>query len=199
MRPWRWVFIIALVAGLVWAAWRMTANPAATTTTTASPSSTTTQPVPASTSTSAVAATSTPTSVVVSREEEVKAILENLWFGWFDAIYRKDEDALWKVVATQARHDAGVEAMGMVGLFTTAPTLSGTDVTLNAILLDRADCLVVQHQFDFSGFRGQGAVGETVSVLWPDEHGSWRFATDWQYANDLWQGDCDSLSRKLSP
>ena len=41
----------------------------------------------------------------------MEAILTDVWFGWFDAIYQKDPDALWRVVATTPFHEAGLRAM----------------------------------------------------------------------------------------
>ena len=128
----------------------------------------------------------------------MKAILEDLWFGWFDAIYRKDEDALWEVVATQEAHDAGTALMSEPNVFVSAP-VAGSSVVSQAILLDREDCLVVKTNLDFSSFRGPGMTAETVSVLWPDDRYGWRFATDWQHADDLWLNDCDNLSRPETP
>ncbi|HEY7705143.1 MAG TPA: hypothetical protein VID03_09990, partial [Acidimicrobiia bacterium] len=192
MRPWRWVFVIALVAGLVWAAWLMSRDEPTPTTSTVQSPSTTTQPEQAST-TLTTGALSSSTTQAASREEEVKAILEDLWFGWFDAIYRKDEDALWAVVATEKLHDDGVSLMGQPGTFTSAP-VRGSSVTGQTILLDRQDCLVVLADLDFSAFRGPGMTAETVSVLWPDERYGWRFATDWQHPDDLWLNDCDNLA-----
>jgi hypothetical protein len=198
MRPWRWVFVIALVAGLVWAAWlRSRDEPTPTTSTVQSPS-TTTHPEQAST-TLTTGALSSSTTQAASREEEVKAILEDLWFGWFDAIYRKDEDALWAVVATQQRFDAGIEAMQLPDLFTSPPIRESVEVVVEDVLLDRPDCLVAEHEFDASAFRNGGGEGGTVSVLWPDPAGNWRFATDWQNPEDLWRGDCDNLEREDLP
>ena len=124
-------------------------------------------------------------------------LLQELWFGWFDAIYRKDQAALWKVVATTRSHDAGVAAMGTMD-FTQMPASNLIEIGGLSILLDRSDCLVVEHFLDMSDFRG--FVGDTtVRVLWPDEDGQFRFATAWQHSNDLWLGDCDDLVRDVTP
>jgi hypothetical protein len=191
------VFVIALVAGLVWAAWlRSRDEPTPTTSTVQSPS-TTTHPEQAST-TLTTGALSSSTTQAASREEEVKAILEDLWFGWFDAIYRKDEDALWAVVATEKKHDQGLQAMGMVGLFTSEPQRGEARVVALSILLDRHDCLVVDQTLDVSSFRDVEP-GSNVLVLWPDPRYGWRLATSWVHPDDLWQGDCDNLEREVTP
>lgn len=163
-----------------------------------------------STATSLVAATTEPIEVTttaepaftttISEEErraEVEELLKDLWFGWFDAIYRKDPDALWHVVATTRNHEAGITAMETME-FTAPPTRDGVQVPELEILLDRHDCLVVENSVDMTSFRG--LVGElTVSVLWPDDRYGFRFATSWQFANDLWQQDCDNLERETTP
>jgi hypothetical protein len=148
----------------------------------------------ASTSTSSLASTSTTTTV--QRQVEVEALLKELWFGWFDAIYRKDPDALWEVVATTQFHDAGVAAMDTME-FISEPTVDGFDISDLEILLDRPDCLVAAYTIDPLLLSEPRA--SFVSVLWPDDRYGFRFATDWQYANDLWQGDCDNLERETTP
>jgi hypothetical protein len=198
MRPWRWVFVIALVAGLVWAAWLTSRDEPTPTASTVQSPSTTTQPEQAST-TLTTGALSSSTTQAASREEEVKAILEDLWFGWFDAIYRKDEDALWAVVATQNNFEAGQNAMSDEGVFTRAPTAGDVQLVDFEILLDRPDCLVVSQQVDVSPFRAGPAEFTTVTVLWPDDQQRWRMATQWQYVDDLWIHDCDDLTRADTP
>jgi hypothetical protein len=47
----------------------------------------------------------------MDRVAEVEGILRELWFGWFDAIYRKDPEALWEVDATQVGHAAGLAVL----------------------------------------------------------------------------------------
>jgi hypothetical protein len=164
-----------------------------TTTLVAGTSTTTTTSTPSTTTTGATTLATT----AEQRLAEVEVLLQDLWFGWFDAIYRKDPDALWQVVATTQSHDAGVAAMETME-FTDAPTPDRIDIGGLSILLDRTDCLVVEHFVDMSDFRG--FVGDTtVRVLWPDGEGQFRFATAWQHANDLWLGDCDDLVREDTP
>jgi hypothetical protein len=135
---------------------------------------------------------------VEDRLVEVEGILQGLWFGWFDAIYRQDPDALWQVVATTRFYDAGVAAMDSME-FVAAPSSEGVDVSLTEILLDRDDCLVVHHSVDISMFLGPGEDSQTVSVLWPDALHGWRFATAWQHPRDLWLMDCDTMEREETP
>lgn len=138
------------------------------------------------------------TSTTVDRTEEVRLLLVDLYFGWFDAIYRKDADALWDVVATEDGHSAGVGAMETL-TFLHPPSKDGTDVESLEILLDREDCLVVYTEVDFSEFRGPDIGVARVEVLWPSEAHGWRFAAAWTYKDDLWQSDCDYRTREETP
>jgi hypothetical protein len=167
-------------------------NPS-TTTVAAGPSTTTTESAPSTTTTAATTLTTT----AEQRLAEVEALLQQLWFGWFDAIYRKDPDALWEVVATTTFYDAGVAAMETME-FIAAPTSEGVLIEDLSILLDRPDCLVVENSIDMTAFRGLDG-DTTVSVLWPDIGFGFRFATGWQFANDLWLNDCDNLVREVTP
>lgn len=164
------------------------------TTTTLLAGSTTSTTSPTSTTTTAA---TTLTTTAEQRLAEVEELLGDLWFGWFDAIYRKDPDALWDVVATTPFHEDGVAAMDSME-FIAAPTPSGVVIGDLTILLERPDCLVVDHFVDMSQFRG--VVGDnTVRVLWPDASHGFRFATAWQFANDLWLSDCNDLEREVTP
>jgi Flp pilus assembly protein CpaB len=188
------VGILGLVAVLAWPRGDDqdggAVGPVTTTTTTAPTTST----IPASTTT-----TTEPTTTTLSeeaRKAEVEAILQDLWFGWFDAIYRKDPDALWEVVATSAKHAEGVAAMEIADFG--EPTPEGVRVEVLEILLDRGDCLVVHDRVSVGGFTTEGS-SEAVDVLWPDERYGWRRATSWANPNDLWLGDCDDLVREETP
>lgn len=164
-----------------------------TTTLAAEPSTTTTTSAPSTTT----AAATTLTTTAEQRLAEVEALLQELWFGWFDAIYRKDPEALWDVVATTTFYDDGVAAMDSME-FIAAPSLNDVLIGDLTILLDRTDCLVVEHFVDMSHFRG--VTGDnTVRVLWPDERYGFRFATAWRFPNDLWLADCDNLVRGATP
>ena len=129
---------------------------------------------------------------------EVEELLRGLWFGWFDAIYRKDPDSLWEVVATTRFHKAAVAAMDSK-VFIAPPSTNTVQIPSAEILLDTKECLVVWHEVDLTAFLGQGGSSEVVSVLWPDDRYGFRFATDWQFRNDLWRSDCDNLEREITP
>src|SRR3990172_3431376 len=68
------------------------------------------------------------------RIAEVEEILRDLWFGWFDAIYRKDADALWEVVATTTQYESGIAAMDSLE-FTAPPSRGAIEVDVTEILL----------------------------------------------------------------
>ncbi|MFQ5966978.1 MAG: hypothetical protein ACE5MI_05135, partial [Acidimicrobiia bacterium] len=128
---------------------------------------------------------------------EVAAILQELYFGWFEAIYRKDPEALDNVVATEEMRAAAVEAMPSAE-FERPPTLESVVVGIDGILLDRPDCLVVARTLDLSTFRGAGSTSTAVSVLWPERDG-WRLVNTWSSQNDLWLPDCDLRNRSTEP
>ena len=197
MQRWRWGLATAFVAVLGLALVLFLGpgdTPVGTTQQTLLPLTTTAAAAP-STSVS-------PTSAAVTTSDEqrlaeVELILQELWFGWFDAIYRKDPDALWEVVATTRFHDDGVAAMDTME-FASEPVMNQLRIAEIDLLLDGSDCLVVYHSLAIVDFRGPNATGETVSVLWSDPIHGWRFATDWQSPRDLWAGDCD-MEREETP
>jgi len=173
-------------------------NPVVVAATTPTTASTTTTSTP-STSASAVTTTeATTTTSAEDRVEEVRAIVQELYFKWFDAIYRKDAEALWEVVATKATHEIGVSAFSKA-TFQAPPTREQTKVVSIEILLDRQDCLVVWSAIDVSEFRGPDAYSEIVDVLWPDPDDRWKFATSWENKVDLWVDDCDLRRREELP
>jgi hypothetical protein len=187
------VGVLALAAG--WMIWRDRSTPGPTTTLLAAP---TTTPEPSTTvAISTTVETSTAATTEEQREAEVEQILTDLWFGWFDAIYRKDPDALWEVVATTTKYDAAVAAMDNL-TFLASPDAPSLNVQVLDILLDREDCLVAQSVTEAPFLTGSPS-SESVQVLWPDPLRGWRFATSWVYAADLWQADCDDVARETTP
>ncbi|MGZ8784558.1 MAG: hypothetical protein ACXW1Y_03220 [Acidimicrobiia bacterium] len=176
---------LALTCALV--AVSCTAEPAATTTsvaTTTTTSSTTTTTVPETTSTTVSAD---------ERIAEVTEIVRQVDFGWFDAIYRKDEAALSDVVAVQKSFERGLELMADDSFFVAEPTLATTLIEVREVLIDRGDCLAVSFYGDATAFRGDGAMGETIMVLWPrPSDGKWRSA----YQGDVWEEACDEYTRE---
>ena len=191
MERWRWIVAAAIVVGLAALfAVLLREDPTPTTTTIGATASTT-----ASTSPSTTAATTTSTTTAEQRQAEVEMILQELWFGWFDAIYNKDADALWEVVATTRFHDAGIAAMESLD-FSEAPIESDITIEIESLLLDRADCLVVHHQASAEFIE---AVNSTVSVMWPDQQYGWRFASAWVLPGDMWLQDCDDVTRESTP
>jgi hypothetical protein len=176
-----------LVLASVLVAAACTTEPAATTTIVAVSSTTST-----STTTSTVPETTSTTSME-QRIAEVTEIVREVDFGWFDAIYRKDEAALLDVVAVQERYDRGVELMGEAGYFVGSPTIQTVIIELTEILVDREDCVAVAYFGDSSAFRGPGAAGNVEAVFWPrPSDGKWRRA----YLGDEWQAACDDFLRE---
>ena len=187
------VGVLALAAG--WMIWRDRSTPGPTTTLVAAP---TTTPEPSTTvAISTTVETSTTATTEEQREAEVEEILTDLWFGWFDAIYRKDTDALWEVVATTPYQEAGIRAMDRLE-FDQEPRIDDLDLVVEDILLDRDDCLVVQNSVSLP-FLASDPSSTGVDVLWPHDSRGWRFATAWVHPNDLWLADCDEVVREDTP
>lgn len=191
---WRWVLGVGVVAALGVALVLLSLRGDSTSVTTTSLDGTTTSQVASSTTEPPL----TTTNSAEARKAEVELLLKDLWFGWFDAIYRKDADALWKVVATTQRHDAAVQAMDHL-TFDSPPSSDGVIIRNVDVLLDRPDCLVAYYEIDVSSFRGDGMISTGVAVMWPNDRHGFRIATEWVYANDLWLQDCDNLVREVTP
>jgi len=174
-------------------------NPVVVAATTPTTASTTTTSTP-STSASAVTTTeATTTTSAEDRVEEVRAIVQELWFGWFDAIYRQDAEALWNVVATEEGYTDGIASFSAMD-FVAPPTRTSIRILELELLLDRTDCVVVYTRTDLSAFRGPKAISASiVSVLWPTGADSWRFASQWKNKIDLWANDCDLREREALP
>jgi hypothetical protein len=154
------------------------------TSTTATTATTTT--VPSTTS----SATSTPdtTADPEARVEEVRLILEDLYFRWFDAIYRNDEEAVRTISATSNNIDDFHRAVETLEL-PSAPEREDIVVRDVEVLHDDPTCLVSFSVLDVSAWQGAGAVTDGVNVLLPVA-GEWRFGTAWENKNDLWESDC---------
>jgi hypothetical protein len=166
-----------------------TSEPAATTTTSTTVAITTTT---SSTSTTTVPETTT-TVFEDQRIAEVTEIVREVVFGWFDAIYNKDKDALQSVVAVQQQFDTGVGAMDNPDYFVAQPTSDSLVIDVKRILADTNACLAVTYYANAEEFRGEGAETERTEVYWPrPSDGSWRSA----YLGDEWSAACELFSRE---
>ena len=185
MRGWRFglaAVVIAALAAVAWAALQPNTPPATTTTTTTATTTT------ATTSTTTTLPDTTTTVDPQARLREVEAILTDLYYRWFDAIYRNDEEAVREAVATINNLEDFRRAMSTME-FLKEPTAEGVVVTQVEILLDEPTCLVVFSTLDVQAFRGEGAITSGVDVLLPVK-GSWKLGTTWERKTDLWQQDC---------
>lgn len=186
---------IGVMVALAIAIWAALASgdsdpePTTTTTTTTLATSTTTAPT-TTTSTTTPPQTSVPDTTVnaEARREEVRLILEDLYFGWFDAIYHNDEEAVREVVATSNNIEDFHQAVESLTL-PSPPIRAEIQVKDVEILRDDDRCLVTYSILDVSQWRGEGALSEGVNVLLPVE-GEWRFGTAWTHRYDLWEADC---------
>jgi hypothetical protein len=196
--------VIAALAVAVWAALSSGEEEAPTTTTTTAPATptstaTTTTAAPTTTVTTVATTSSTaaPDTTVgpEARLEEVRLILENLWFGWFDAIYRDDQDAVRLVIATEAGLEDFQEAATSVE-YAGPPSREDVLVEDPEILRDDDQCLVVYSTLHVMEFVKEPGTSSGVDVLWPYK-GGWRRATRWGNRGDLWEQDCGAQSGQL--
>lgn len=141
--------------------------------------------IPAST-TVPVEATTDPEA----RAEEVRLILQDLYFRWFDAIYRNDEEAVLDVVATQQELEGFRHAVEVAD-WPRAPRADEILIEDLEILVQDDNCLAVHRTTNLQGWLGAKAATSGVDVLWPHDSG-WRFATHWKNQHDLWEADCTS-------
>lgn len=143
----------------------------------------------APTTTSSPATTATTTDAE-ARLEEVHLILHDLWFGWFDAVYRDDAAAVQEVIATEslmASFDRAAEAQE----WPRQPLREDVVIEDVEILLFREDCLVTYGTVDVSSWLGAEAISSGVDVLYLSQ-GRWKFASHWTNKGDLWETDCDT-------
>lgn len=197
---WRPVLSLGVIAALgvaVWAALSAGSDEPSPTTSTAVPvttsftTSTTTPTTVSTTSTTVPAATTSVTETTTDPEarlEEVRLILEDLYYRWFDAIYRNDEAAVREVVATeQALSDfrSAVENLDLPR----EPTRKEIRISDLEILRDDTQCLVTYSTLDLTAWRGEGVETSGVDVLLRVD-ASWRLGTTWTNPSDLWEPDC---------
>jgi hypothetical protein len=191
----RWItglIVVALAVG-VWVLWPRDDTNSTTTTTSVQADPTTSAE---STTTTTATTTTGPvgSSDVIETVEEAEAILQELWFGWFEGIYNQDEDRIKEVVASQSQLDAAVSQFGVME-FQFPPT--SEDITLTDTEILRADrqCTAIWSTASFA-FRGEGSTsGVEVYRLTSD---GWKFVNSWSNRNDLWEPDCEAQLEPLS-
>lgn len=134
--------------------------------------------------------TPAPMTTVTAADEDpgTPGLIRSLYFGWLDAIHRRDPSALETVVATTPFREAGVAAMDSLD-FVAPPTPDGIEVVEWEVLLETRSCMAVWTVVDLSSALGPGAETSGVDVLWDDGDG-WRFASSWTHRDDLWDTDC---------
>ena len=195
---------VAVIVALLVAIWAATAGDDNSPTTPATPAPisptatpTTEVPAPPAPTTTARTTATFPTSTTVpvetttdpeARVEEVRLILQDLYFRWFDAIYRNDEEAVLDVVATTTYLEAFHNAVGSLDL-PSQPEIAQIRPVEVEILRDDQTCLVTYSRIDLSAWRGAGVEVVGVNVLLPKE-GTWRLGTAWSRPRDLWESDC---------
>ena len=186
------LIVVGLAVG-IWALWPREESDSTPTTLPIAVETTTTTRV---TTTTTAATTTTDGSHVVTTVEEAEVILRDLIYRRLLGIYLEDEDEVAQIVATEAALESAVQAFGQIE-FEEEPSIEG--VVLNELELLRSDeeCLATWTELDVSGFQGQGAVSSAVVVLrWVN--GEWRWASIWQFREDLWEADCDAQLEPFS-
>ena len=186
------LIVVGLAVG-IWALWPREESDSTPTTPPIAVETTTTTRV---TTTTTAATTTTDGSHVVTTVEEAEVILRDLIYRRLLGIYLEDEDEVAQIVATEAALESAVQAFGQIE-FEEEPSIEG--VVLNELELLRSDeeCLATWTELDVSGFQGQGAVSSAVVVLrWVN--GEWRWASIWQFREDLWEADCDAQLEPFS-
>ena len=183
----RYAVAVTLVIGLavgVWWLWPRDDS--------ASPSTTLLASTP---TTFASASTSTPSdpataagSHVVETVEEAEEVLRELWFGWFEGIYKQDEDRIREVVATEEQVQTARDQFGVME-FVAPPTREGLVFSETEILRSDEECLAVWAEVS-GDFRPGSSEGVHV-VRWNSE--SWTYLNYWALRDDLWPADCDAL------
>src|SRR5690554_310862 len=153
--------VIAALAVAIWAAVAQGGDETPSTTTTLPPSTTSAPPTTISTTTVApTSTTTTPTTPgettattvdAEARAEEVRLILQDLYFRWFDAIYRNDEEAVREIAATQNNLEDFHRAVEQLR-FPRAPTPDDIRVSDVEILRWDESCLVVYSVLDVSSW-----------------------------------------------
>lgn len=163
-----------------------------TTTTSATTLTTTTTTTPPATTATTSGSTTTPTETTVDEEariEEVRLILEDLYFRWFDAIYRNDEEAVREAIATERYLTDFRNAVDSLDI-PRQPEREDVAVSGVEILRDSESCLVTYATVDARQLLGDEGEGSRVNVLLYSE-GRWKLATVWTNKTDLWQQDCE--------
>ena len=191
--------LAAVVVGVTAAACSGSADRTTTvavSTTTLAPTTTVATTTSAPTTTTVVTTTVSPDA----RTAEIEAILLDVEVRRLQAVFDVNAEALVEVVATEKVYDAALEAMETLE-FAGQPTRGNVVVRVEALLLDREDCLVARVTEEGTRILGPDAVSEDIWVLWPSAEYGWRLATFWGSATpeSVWIDDCDLLDRTWEP
>lgn len=148
------------------------------------------------------AATSVP--VAARTVDDLRALAHASYLGWFDAIYRDDPVALARWVGTDRLYEDGLRVMEDDSIpFIREPTADRLDLEIEEVLLDRADCVVLQITDELAGFIEADPSSRTrIVVHWPTGDPVYlRMATVWAEGSPSagWETDCDHRVRRPAP
>ncbi len=125
----------------------------------------------------------------------LQADVEAAYLAWFEAIYRRDVDALGSAVATVELRKAGEAAIASGALqFTAVPSPGSIRVRVNEVLLELPDCVVVEMTDDVGGFLATAEPEQTmILVLRGDEN--LRLSSVWAAGTPsaVWRAECISV------
>ncbi len=181
------VLAVVLLVAAVWFFWP-DATDSPTTTTPETSGSTTTTTTSAGPTTTDASPTTTDTSHVVETVEEAEAILQELWFGWFEGIYNQDEERIREVVVLEETVETAKESFGVM-TFSRAPSLELVSLGESDLLRSESECIAIWSRLDVSRFR-QGAEGSSGVYVLRFHDSAWRLLSVWPLIDDLWEGDC---------
>ena len=157
--------------------------PPATTTTTSSPPTTTTQSPDA-------------------RLAEIQALAKETFVGRMKAMYDKDEGVLLQWIASQSIYDDTVQAILEDRVkFLVEPSEGNIQFTVDDLLLDRSDCVVVQASAEAEGVvEGVSEPSTFLWVFWP-QGGILQIGAVWQIGTPevQWIEECDIAQRGVTP
>ena len=126
--------------------------------------------------------TSPASTTTVDRIAEVEAIFKDLELRRLDALFREDEEAFRTAFASDGYFALSRPVLGQLD-FIAPPTADNVRVTVDDIIIDRSDCLVIVVTEDLTMILAEADPRPETFVLTRTETGSWGYAfggTGWQ-------------------
>ena len=207
-RTWLGVGIVAILALALIIVLASGGDDVPATTTTAPPTAAPTTAPPTMPTTVAPTTTTTaaPTTTLdpAARAAEIEALVGNLEFALWEADYAQNLDELADVIGSEAFWNRWTGVEDPLSYYSSAPTRDSLDVALNAVLLDRANCIVADVTEDPTQFLNEDSeIERLIIVMWPfaDASLGWRIAERWAGGTpeSEWIRDCNVEDRSWRP